>query len=503
VRFLVVSVVLVLGLACSGIALAQCRAPDAKITGSVGYVDFPNSGAAVAQADFIRGVLLLHSFEYAQAREAFVAAQKKDPRFALAYWGEALSYNHTLWGEQDIAAARAALDRLAPTPEARAALAPTARERGYLQAAERLYGTGSKAGRDAAFSAAMADLASGHPEDLNARAFYALSLIGLTGTRRDEANYMRAAAEAEAIYQIDPSHPGALHYLIHAYDDPVHAPLGLRAARLYGEVAPAASHALHMPSHIFFALGMWDDAIAANIASLETARAQGDGGYHSLVWLSYAFFQQERREKVKPLMASLARDVAATHGKDARLRLALVRAMWLVETGGNADEDATQLVDDTGIAASGYFSIHDYVLGLRAASAGRMPEARAALARVKARAASLRPSEDLTAAWFDNITPQEVEQARLLADALDAAIRFHAGERSQAITQLQAAVKAQSSLVFEYGPPWSAKPFEELLGEFLLAEGRKAEAVEAFRASLRTYPKRRLSLAGQTLAEAP
>jgi tetratricopeptide (TPR) repeat protein len=258
-----------------------------------------------------------------------------------------------------------------------------------------------------------------------------------------------------------------------------------------------------MPSHIFFALGMWDDAIAANIASLETARAQGDGGYHSLVWLSYAFFQQERREKVKPLMASLARDVAATHGKDARLRLALVRAMWLVETGGNADEDATQLVDDTGIAASGYFSIHDYVLGLRAASAGRMPEARAALARVKARAASLRPSEDLTAAWFDNITPQEVEQARLLADALDAAIRFHAGERAQAITQLQAAVKAQSSLVFEYGPPWSAKPFEELLGEFLLAEGRKAEAVEAFRASLRTYPKRRLSLAGQTLAEAP
>ena len=118
-------------------------------------------------------------------------------------------------------------------------------------------------------------------------------------------------------------------------------------------------------------------------------------------------------------------------------------------------------------------------------------------------AASLRPSEDLTAAWFDNITPQEVEQARLLADALDAGIRFHAGERTQAITQLQAAVKAQSSLVFEYGPPWSAKPFEELLGEFLLAEGRKAEATEAFRASLRTYPKRRLSLAGQTLAEAP
>ncbi len=487
---------------CAG-ATAQCRVPDAKITGGVGYVAFPNSGAGAAQADFIRGVLLLHSFEYAQAREAFVAARQKDPHFALAYWGEALSYNHTLWGEQDLAAARAALLRLAPTEEARAALAPTPRERAYLGAVERLFGAGTKPERDAAFSAAMADLAAAQPEDLNARSFYALSLIGLTGTRRDEGNYMRAAAEAETVYQIDPTHPGALHYLIHAYDDPVHAPLGLRAARLYSEVAPAASHALHMPSHIFFALGMWDDAIAANLASLATARAQGDGGYHSLVWLSYAYFQQQRREDVRPLIASVANDVAERHGKDARLRLALVRAMWLVETGGNTDNDATSLVEDTGIPASGYFSIHDYVLGIRAAGSGRMAEARAALSRIRARAASMRPAEELTAAWFDNVTPQEIEQARLLAEALDAAIRFHSGERTQAIAQLQAAAAAQASLVFEYGPPWSVKPFEELLGEFLLAEGRRPEAAAAFRKTLQTYPQRRLSVAGLAEAEAP
>ena len=115
----------------------------------------------------------------------------------------------------------------------------------------------------------------------------------------------------------------------------------------------------------------------------------------------------------------------------------------------------------------------------------------------------MRPAEELTAAWFDNVTPQEIEQARLLAEALDAAIRFHSGERTQAIAQLQAAAAAQASLVFEYGPPWSVKPFEELLGEFLLAEGRRPEAAAAFRKTLQTYPQRRLSVAGFAEAEAP
>ncbi len=485
-----------LALACSATALAQCRVPDARITGGVGYVEFPNSGAAAAQADFIRGVLLLHSFEYAQSREAFVAAQRKDPHFALAYWGEALSYNHTIWGEQDLAAARAALARLAPTAGARAALAPTPRERAYLGAVERLFGEGTKPERDAGFSAAMADLAAREPEDLNARSFYALSLIGLTGTRRDESNYMRAAAEAESVYQTDPTHPGALHYLIHAYDDPVHAPLGLRAARLYGEVAPAASHAQHMPSHIFFALGMWDDAITANIASLATARAQGDGGYHSLIWLAYAYFQQNKPEDARPLIESVARDVATRPSKDNRLRLALARAMWLAETGDPKGVDATVDVDSTGIPASAYFSIHDYVRGIAAAGNGRLSEARTTLSALRARAAVLTPTAELAAQWYENVTPQEIEQTRLLAEALDAAIRFHAGQRDQAITQLRIADKAADGLIFEYGPPWSVKPFSELLGEFLLAEGRHDEAAAAFRKTLQTYPGRRLALAG-------
>src|SRR5271167_1835452 len=287
-----------------------------SVSVGLGTIHFANSGAPRAQADFIRGLLLLHSFEYDAARRAFQAAQRTDPNFAMAYWGEALTYDQSLWGEEDQGAARAALAKLAATEELRAAKAGTDRERAYLKAVEQLYGNGDKTQRDANYSAALGTLARRYPDDLDARAFYALSILGLTNGVRNVGNYMRAAAEAEAVYDIDKHHPGALHYLIHAYDDPIHAPLGLRAARLYGKVAPAASHAQHMPSHIFFALGMWDDAIEANSASLKTARAQGETAYHSLLWLEYAYLQQDKRREAEQLLQSLTRDVAAAPTKD-------------------------------------------------------------------------------------------------------------------------------------------------------------------------------------------
>jgi len=227
----------------------------------------------------------------------------------MAYWGKALSYNMPIWGEQDFEAARAVLKSLAPTREERLAKAPTERERDYLASVEQLYGDGDKTERDASYSAALGELSRKYPDDLDARAFYALSLLALTGTTRDTANYMRGAAEAEAVYEVNPRHPGALHYLIHAYDDPVHAPLGLRAARRYGKVAGGAAHAQHMPSHIFFALGLWDDAIAANIDSLATARAEGGGGYHPLEWLNYAYLQEGRLEEAAELMADTHEEV--------------------------------------------------------------------------------------------------------------------------------------------------------------------------------------------------
>ncbi len=467
----------------------------------LGTTHFPTSGAPRAQGAFLRGLLLLHSFEYQAARSAFKAAQRADPNFAMAYWGEALTYNQTLWGEQDLEAARAALAKLGPTPEERAAKAGTPRERDYLASVELLYGNGDKTRRDANYSAALGALARSYPDDLDARALYALSILGLTGTTRNIKNYMRAAAEAEAVYDIDRHHPGALHYLIHAYDDPVHAPLGLRAARLYGQVAPSASHAQHMPSHIFFALGMWDDAIVANVKSLRIARAQHDGGYHSLVWLTYAYLQENRRQDAEQLVKSVAHDVQAGPTKDNRIRLAHLRAIWLAETRGAEGVDARAPVDSTGIAAIGYFAAYDFVRGITAGA--NTAEARLALAQLRARTEAARTAaQGVVADWHDTVTATDLAQASIMATALEATIEYYEGDKAKALTQLREAILAADHAEFEYGPPWSVKPLDELLGELLLADGRREEAAAAFEKTLETYPNRRLALQGLAASQA-
>ena len=158
----------------------------------------------------------------------------------MAFWGEAMTYNHPVWMEQDAAAARAVLARLAPTRTERLARARTPRERAWLDAVETLYGEGDKEARDFLYSERMRALHESDPTDVDARAFYALSLIGLAHQGRDTGLYMRAAGLLEEAFPANTGHPGVLHYLIHSYDDPVHAPLGLRAARLYGALASEA-----------------------------------------------------------------------------------------------------------------------------------------------------------------------------------------------------------------------------------------------------------------------
>ena len=477
--------------------------PPAAVVGDLGETSFANSGAEAAQPDFMRGLLLLHSFEFEQARASFHAAREKDPGFAMAWWGEALSYNMPIWGEQDLQGARAVLAQFAPTREARLARVPTEREKLYLASVEDLYGDGEKEERDAAYNRALGELSRRYPDDLDARAFYALSWLAVTGTVRDTANYMRAAAEAEAVYEVSRRHPGALHYLIHAYDDPVHAPLGLRAARLYGKVAPAASHAQHMPSHIFFALGLWDDAIEANVASLATARSQGHGGYHALEWLTYARLQKGQQDEAAKLIGIVEQDVAKEANQDDRTSLASLRAMWIAETGGAAGVDAWPDVSEAGIAGIYSFTAQDFMRGITTARQGRPDEAERFLERLRSRTEQARAHVvGVVASRYDTVTPEEIDQGLLLAGALEGVIQFARGEQEAGIAKVRNAIATSDAMAFEYGPPGWGKPLDELLGDLLMAAGRPGEATAAYGKSLSVYPNRRLSVEGLTAARA-
>lgn len=471
--------------------------PPASLTQDLGSVEFANSGAEEAQSHFLRGLLLLHSFEYASARESFRLARETDPGFALAYWGEAMTHNHPIWGEQDKAAAMAVLTSLGASEQERLAKAPTAREKEYLRAIHVLYGTGSKRERDAAYSEAMERLAARYPDDLDARAFHALSLLGLTGAERDVTNYMRAAAVAEEIYEVNPRHPGALHYLIHAYDDPTHAPLGLRAARRYGKVAPAASHAQHMPSHIFFALGMWDESIEANIASMRTARDAGAGGYHPLHWLAYAYLQQGRRDEAAALVQTVMDDVAAEPTVTSRAYLAALCATWLVETGARDRLPCDRAVDRTGVTSIEYFAGHELARGLAALDADDRDAASAALGRLQEMIREARPmvGDDDGANRIDHVSRRELALAELMETELRAALLFAEGKREEALRLSAEAAEAEDELVFEYGPPPAFKPPHELHAELLLRAGRAEEAQVHFEKALERTPGRRASLA--------
>ena len=289
---------------------------------ALGRISFPTSGAPAAQPEFIRGVLLLHSFQYEEAAEAFRAAQHLDPGFAMAYWGEALTHTHQVWNQQDLPAARAVLARLGPTAGARRARAPTPREQAYLGSIELLYGDGSKPARDTLYAGALEALVQANPDDDEAKTFYSVALLGLSQGIRNIPTYMRAGAIAEDVFRRNDDHPGAAHFIIHAFDDPIHAPLGLYAARRYSVIAPGASHAQHMTTHIFLALGMWDDVARQNEVAAGPARDHWRPGHYTH-WLGYAYLQQGRREEAARLVGVLASNSSTPGGRG---QLANIRA---------------------------------------------------------------------------------------------------------------------------------------------------------------------------------
>jgi hypothetical protein len=277
----------------------------------LGTVHFPVSCAASVQKPFARGVALLHSFWYEEAEKEFVQIAKDDPHCAMAHWGVAMSIWHQLWNQPDAKVIARGLDEV--NTARRLAEKATPREKAYIAAIVAFYSDAEKldhAARAKAYSDAMKKVYESYPDDHEAAAFYALSLLA-SEPHNDEsfANRKQAAAILEKLFATEPDHPGVAHYLIHAYDKPQLAQLGIPAARRYAQVAPAAPHALHMPSHIFARVGLWQDDINSNLASVAATRktaAMGMGGeghqFHAMDFLFYAYLQSGREADARALM---------------------------------------------------------------------------------------------------------------------------------------------------------------------------------------------------------
>ena len=473
------------GLVCAALACLAAGPPMSAQTSHLGTIEFPTSGAPAAQPQFVRGVLLLHSFEYRDATQAFREAQRLDPGFALAYWGEALTYTHPLWNEQDVNAARAALRRLGPTPAARRAKAPTPRERAYLETVEILYGDGSKAKRDTAYSLALERLVASFPADREAQVFYALSLLGLSQGVRDVPTYMRAAAIVEKVFRDNPNHPGAAHLLIHCYDDPIHAPLGLGAARAYSKIAPDAAHAQHMTTHIFLALGMWDEVVSQNELASGRDRAAWTANHYT-AWLGYGYLQQGRYGDALRHLNLMHKNMDWSRPRQ-RAELALMRADYVVNTerwdsgplqGGKIDLAEARLRDR---------AVDAFVFGLSAVKRGDRAGAERNLADL-ATFSQMRAAIDTG--------PEKDRVPSILEKGLRALLRQADGAEDDAVALLREATALEDAMPLEFGPPAVVKPSHELLCEVLLQADRPREAqVECARA-LRLAPKRARSLLG-------
>ena len=282
---------------------------DAHKRPTLGTIVFPNLGKAEAQEPLLRGMALLHSFEYAPAANAFREAQRADPNLALAYWSEALTYSHVLWRTEDLPSSRAALARLAPTARERLAKARTPRERSFGAAVEAFYEAGPVPQRVRAYANAMHRHALAAPDDEEAAAFasHALMLAGrqTDGAARDSL-FREAIRLAQKVATANPNHPGATHYLIHLYDTPGMAAEGLAFARMYDKIAPDAGHALHMPSHIYLQLGLWDDVARSNERTWGSSRGSTEDPaqlrWHPFSWLHYAYLQQGRWRAARSLI---------------------------------------------------------------------------------------------------------------------------------------------------------------------------------------------------------
>jgi len=481
---------------------------------AAGTVDFKVSGAPEMRSEFIRGVALLHSFFYEEARRIFTSVAEQDPNCAMAQWGIAMTWWHPIWTpptSDEMRAGKAAIEK------AMAMKAGTDLERGFITALNSYYNTPDSptAGlvgqschgpvgapdRVVAYEKAMRRLSEKYPDDFEAQTFYAFAILALgyaTPTDTTLAKQLQAAALLEKLWKKNPNHPGVTHYLIHSYDYPALAERGLPAARSYGSIAPWVPHALHMPSHIFTRLGMWEESIAANRSSADASRAYAAMRHrdateaeelHALDYMAYSYLQEGQDAKAKEIV-----DFAATVRKtnpelefSGAYALAAIPSRYALERNAWSEAAALPIPSIPHWSSFPFMeALIEYAHALGRAHTGDLEGARKAMDRMRQlRDATSDPKFD----YFKRQLDQQVQAA-------SAWVAYGENKKEDAVTMLRRAADAEDILGKHPVSPGALVPAREQLGDLLLTLNRSKEAQQEFEAALKIYPGRFRGLYG-------
>src|SRR5881227_1555095 len=513
--------VLVVTLASSLLAVRDVKSatgPEPGDLRAAGKVEFPISCASSVQSEFSRGVALLHSFFYEEARRVFTAVAERDPKCAMAQWGIAMTWWHPIWRPptpDEMSAGKAAIEK------AKAMNPGTEREREFIRALNIYYNSpsartaaavgqschGPVGPRDRviAYETAMRQLRDKYPDDFEVQTFHAFAVLAAGYAMPNDttlSKQLEAAALLEKLWKQNPNHPGVVHYLIHCYDYPQFAQRGLTAAQTYDSIAPWVPHALHMPSHIFTRLGMWDESIEANRASAEASRAYAAMRHrdateaeelHALDYMVYSYLQEARDTEAKKIV-DLAAKVRKTNPElefSAAYALAAIPTRYAFERNDWASA-ATLTVPNLPHWSSFPFmeALIEYGHALGRAHTGDHDGARKAIARMRElRDATKDPKFDYFKRHLD-----------LQMQAASAWVAASEGKKDEAIEMLRKAADAEDILGKHPVSPGAFVPVREQLGSLLLEVGQAKHAQQEFEAALKIYPGRFRGLYGAARA---
>ena len=469
--------------ACSVTAIADEGHHDELSQEQLGTVHFPVSCTPDAQKTFEKGVALLHSFWYEEAEKTFLEIKKQDPKCAMAHWGVALSLWHQLWDQPNPDTIKRASVELKKAHKPKAA---TARERDYIAAAEVFYSKSGKSNHETrarAYSAAMEKVYQRCPDDHEAAAFYALSLLASEPDGDTTfANRKKAGAILEKLFEIEPNHPGIAHYLIHTYDKPQLAELGLPAARRYAQIAPFSPHAVHMPSHIFARVGDWPDSIKSNLASIAATRHAasmhmgGEGHqFHAMDFLIYAYLQSGREadaaQEIDEVKAMPAMEMA---GRDMRaFAMSKFPAMYALEMHRWSDAANLAMIDGAEPSDRAYTW---WAKAIGAARSGDLVAAKKDMAELETiRKDYVTRNKKYAAEWVEQLQ-QEASAWVLQGD----------GKSEEATAVLRVIADHEDAV----GAEQTSMPAREMLADMLLEMHKPEQALAEYQGDLRFNPKR-------------